>query len=94
MNAVDILESAAATLRERGQTYDPNAGQERSIPAVVEAFNAATGNTMTEQEGWLFMVILKAVRLSTSQFTHQDSALDTCSYTALLAESVHKKGDK
>jgi hypothetical protein len=81
------LKSALATMQERGKTYDSDGG-ERSMGKTIAAFNAITGRDLSEQDGWLLMLLLKQVRQwSTTQF-HQDSALDSVAYAALLAESL------
>jgi hypothetical protein len=74
-------------MQERGKTYDSDGG-ERSMGKTIAAFNAITGRDLSEQDGWLLMLLLKQVRQwSTTQF-HQDSALDSVAYAALLAESL------
>ena len=86
-SAESYLKSALATMQERGKTYDSDSG-ERSMGKTIAAFNAITGRDLSEQEGWLLMLLLKQVRQwSTNQF-HQDSALDSVAYAALLAESL------
>jgi hypothetical protein len=81
------LKSALTTMQERGKTYDSDGG-ERSMGKTIAAFNAITGRELSEQDGWLLMLLLKQVRQwSTNQF-HQDSALDSVAYAALLAESL------
>jgi hypothetical protein len=87
MNALDFLQDSMNTLEQRGKDYDQEGG-ERSMGKTIAAFNAITGRDLTEQEGWLIMLLLKQVRQwSTNQF-HQDSALDSVAYAALLAESL------
>ena len=86
MKAPDFLRKAADLLEQRGKDYDKKGG-ERSVPATVTAFNAITGSKMTNQQGWLFMHLLKKVRLHTDPTKfHQDSAEDSIAYDALEAE--------
>jgi hypothetical protein len=86
-DAESYLKSALTTMQERGKTYDSDRG-ERSMGKTIAAFNAITGRELSEQDGWLLMLLLKQVRQwSTNQF-HQDSALDSVAYAALLAESL------
>jgi hypothetical protein len=75
---------AGVLLCDRGQGYDKN--QERSMARIVAVFNALTGLSLSESDGWTFMVILKMVRSRQSLTPHKDSLLDMTAYTALLAE--------
>ena len=84
--APELLGRAAALMYERGQTYDKPDG-ERSMRRIIEAFNAITGRDLNEQEGWLLMMLLKAVRAFTRTERHDDSLDDLIAYAALLAES-------
>ena len=85
-SSVDYLNKAAAIQEERGKNYDQPGG-ERSMAAVVKAFNALFDQNLTETQGWQFMVLLKMRRLYTAQGHHEDSAADEVSYSALAAES-------
>lgn len=84
--AAELLGRAAALMHERGKTYDQPAG-ERSMGKAVAAFNAITNRNLRESEGWLFMVLLKAVRAETRAEPHQDSLEDLIAYGALYAEA-------
>lgn len=84
--APELLGRAAAIMYERGQAYDKPDG-ERSMRRIIEAFNAITGRDLNEQEGWLLMMLLKAVRAFTRTEPHADSLDDLIAYAALLAES-------
>ena len=84
--APELLGRAAALMYERGKTYDEPEG-ERSMGKAVAAFNAITGHTITESEGWLLLQVLKDVRLFTRSAYHADSALDCIAYAALKAEA-------
>lgn len=91
--ASELLNSAAAIMEERGRQYDQSGG-ERSMAKTVAAFNIMTGNTLSEADGWQFMLTLKAVRLfSVRDKTHEDSVTDLIAYAALLGESAIQKGD-
>ena len=85
-NAIAMLESAAQAMRDRAAEYDRPEG-ERSMAATVVAFNACTGQTLTESQGWLFMELLKAVRDFTTPNGHADSQVDRVAYAALGAEA-------
>lgn len=84
--AAELLGRAAMHMHDRASTYDEPAG-ERSMGRCVEAFNAVTGRDLSESEGWLFMAILKQVRLFTRSEYHADSAEDAIAYMALMAEA-------
>ena len=88
--APEFLHCAATIMEERGKQYDKPGG-ERSMGKTVAAFNAITGQDMTEQEGWQFMMVLKAVRFfSNTTAPHRDSLEDAIAYSALLAECALK----
>lgn len=85
--ATEFLDTAASTLGERGKQYDPAGKQERSMTAIVAAFNAIyPRNPLTVHMGWQFMCLVKMVRGATKP--HADSALDQVAYAALAAEEV------
>lgn len=85
MTAIDTLSKAASIMEERAKQYDQPDG-ERSMGKAVAAFNAITNSCLYESEGWLFMLILKQVRLFQREGFHRDSAEDAVAYAALLAE--------
>lgn len=94
MTATQYLQRAHETMIERGQTYDSEAkdgAQERSMAKCVQAFNAITGQEITESQGWMFMALLKLVRQHSGGYRHADSALDLVAYAALFAESLEVK---
>jgi len=84
--AHDILEAAAGHMQDRAATYDKPEG-ERSMGATVDAFKAVTGHQLTEEQGWLFMALLKAVR-SQQGGLRMDSYEDGAAYFALAGESA------
>lgn len=84
--ASDLLKQAEQLLTERGKQYDTS-GQERSSAKIVAAFNTITGRDLTPGEGWLFLMLLKAVRFySNTETPYRDSLEDLISYAALHAE--------
>ena len=88
MKAHQILEAGLGHMRDRAATYDKPQG-ERSMGATVEAFRAITGHDLTEEQGWLFMALLKAVRSQHGQF-RADSYEDGAAYFALAGEAAHR----
>lgn len=73
-------------MAERGKQYDKPDG-ERSMAQTVAAFNAITGGTLRESDGWLLLALLKMVRDNQRQAPHSDSCLDLVAYAGLYAES-------
>lgn len=87
MTAHDILAAAQSHMQDRAATYDKPEG-ERSMCATVEAFRAITGIRVTQEQGWLFMALLKAVRSQQGVF-RADSYEDGAAYFALAGEAAH-----
>lgn len=87
MIASDVLLESSKHLSNRAVTYDRPSG-ERSMSATVGAFNAITGADLTEEQGWLFMVLLKAVRSQQGDYK-ADNYEDGAAYFALMCETAH-----
>ena len=87
--AVAMLHEAAKTLRDRAVSRDTPEG-ERSIGAAVAAFNAIYGTDITPQQGWMFMVFLKAARSANGQ-ANMDDFVDGAAYFALAGEEASKQ---
>ena len=90
MQAQDFLLAGIGHMQNRASTYDKPEG-ERSMAATVAAFNAVTGDGLmnTEERGWLFMQLLKAVRSQQGDF-RADSHEEDASYTGLAGEAAYK----
>jgi hypothetical protein len=86
VQAPELLGRAARHMHDRASTYD-SPGGERSMGKAVAAFNAITGHTLSESEGWLLLQVLKDVRLFTRSAYHADSAEDCIAFAALKAEA-------
>ncbi len=86
MTAHNILKKAAQHMQDRAATYDKPEG-ERSMGATVKAFNVVTSNALTEEQGWLFMALLKAVRSQQGAY-RADSYEDGAAYFALMGEAA------
>lgn len=84
--APDFLQAALGHMQDRAKTYDKPQG-ERSMGATVAAFNAATGHALTETQGWIFMVFLKAIRTQQGAF-RADNFEDMAAYAGLAGESA------
>ena len=87
--AAELLGRAARHMHDRAAIYDKPEG-ERSMGRTVQAFNAITGHSLTESEGWLLMALLKSVRGFTREAYHADSFEDLIAYAALCAEAKSK----
>jgi hypothetical protein len=86
MSAHQILITAANTLL--GRAADRDIEQERSMQRIVKCFNAASGHSISERDGWLFMVCLKLCRATTTAVGKEDDYVDGAAYFALAGESV------
>jgi len=86
ITAPQLLNKASTLLEQRGKQYDQPQG-ERSMARAVAAFNAVTGQQMTESHGWLLLALLKMVRDNQRAEPHLDSIEDGCAYMALYGES-------
>lgn len=86
MKAPEILTRSAEIMAERAKQYDSPQG-ERSMGKAVAAFNAVTGQSLSEANGWLLMALLKMVRDNTTDKPHEDSLHDLVAYGALYGES-------
>lgn len=89
-NAADILQQAKDCLVNRAVERDKE--QERSMKSCVEAFNALTGKSLTEGDGWLLMVCLKAARAEGGCFK-ADDYVDGAAYFALYGEASAKEAN-
>lgn len=91
MKSTEFLQSAMDVQKERGEQYDKPSG-ERSMGATVRAFNAITGHTLEESDGWMLMGLLKLVRQAQNpEKYHHDSALDFVAYASLYAEAASEQ---
>ena len=86
-HAPDLLNAAAATITSRAKQRDDEQQGERSMGATVGAFNALYGTNLSETQGWMFMVILKAARARQGDL-NMDDYVDGSAYFALAGESA------
>lgn len=84
VTADGLLRTAADTIAARGAKRDN--GNERSMERIVKVFSALTDHKLTEEEGWLFMIVLKLCRERTG--SDMDNWVDGAAYVALAAEAV------
>ena len=93
LTAASMLTAALGHMEDRAKTYDAPGG-ERSMGKTVSAFNAITGLELTEEQGWLFMEILKQVRSQQGNY-RADNYEDMVAYAALRGEcAARERGDK
>lgn len=83
VSAASVLEIAAELIGDRAASRDVE--KERSMARCVRTFNAMTGHSLTEEDGWLFMQYLKQARSKGGAFRFDDY-LDDVAYAALRAE--------
>lgn len=88
IDAIAILQEGSTAMRERASSRDTES--ERSMKATVNAFNALYGTNLTEEQGWMFMVILKAARAKGGEF-RLDDYIDGAAYFALAGEAAAKE---
>ncbi|MBN8260968.1 MAG: hypothetical protein J0L59_01430 [Xanthomonadales bacterium] len=86
--AITILQDARQAILDRAATRDLDA--ERSMARAVTAFNAITGLQLTETQGWLFMVQLKAAR-ATAGALNVDDYVDGAGYFGLAGECAARE---
>lgn len=84
--AVEILRQAAREIEERAAQRDCPDG-ERSMARTVALFNALTGSSLNELDGWQFMQCLKMARARAGRFV-LDDYIDCAAYAALAAEAA------
>lgn len=86
--ATEFLQAGIDHLKSRAATYD-SPGGERSMGRAVSALNEITGLTVTEEQGWLLMTLLKAVRSQQGDY-REDSYEDGAAYFSLMGETAAK----
>lgn len=85
--AHEILQAAQRHMEDRANTYNKPDG-ERRMKATVDAFKEITGINLNEEQGWLFMAVLNAVRSQQGGYS-ADSYEDGSDYFSLVGESVY-----
>lgn len=91
MKAQEFLTKAGGHMQDRASTYDKPQG-ERSMAATVGAFNAINGTSLTEEQGWMFMELLKIVRSIQGDYK-ADNYEDAVAYAALRGECASRERD-
>ena len=83
--APEFLQKALDAISNRAAERDQE--QERSMARCINVFNALTDHALSEREGWMFMVCLKAVRAQGGRL-QPDDYVDGGAYFALAGESA------
>ena len=89
VTAASMLTAALGQMEDRAKTYDAPGG-ERSMGKTVSAFNTITGLQLSEEQGWLFMEILKQVRSQQGNY-RADNYEDMVAYAALRGECAARE---
>lgn len=89
--ASTLLQEGQDILKARAALRDSGEG-ERSMARAVAIFNVWTDSTMSEENGWRFMISLKQAREIQGDF-HKDDYVDLASYSALLGECEGSEED-
>jgi len=84
--ATHLLQDAIKAMHDRASSRDLPGG-ERSMARTVAAFNALTGTSLSETQGWLFMTCLKQARATAGAF-NVDDYVDLAAYAALAGEAA------
>lgn len=84
MNATDFLKKSLETLEAKAKMRDQPNG-ERNMLKTVNLFNTLTGRSLSESDGWMFMILLKITRMQTGSF-NEDDYVDLSCYSSLLGE--------
>lgn len=88
--ATTLLQEGQDILKARAALRDSDDGG-RSMARAVAIFNAWTGSSMSEEDGWRFMIALKQAREIQGDF-HKDDYQDLVNYSALLGECASDSG--
>lgn len=86
--AAEFLKKGLQHMQDRAATYDKPQG-ERSMGKTVAAFNIITDLNLTEEQGWLFMGLLKQVRSQQGNY-RADNYEDGAAYFALQGEAAER----
>ncbi len=87
--APQFLAAAGQHMQHRAALRDSPQG-ERSMSKTVKSFNAIYDTSLTEEQGWRFMELLKIVRGSRGEYLADDYE-DGCAYSALAGEAASRE---
>lgn len=92
LTAADFLRAGLKHMVDRAVTHDAAAG-ERSMFKTVAAFNIICDQDLSEEQGWMFMGLLKKVR-SVQGYFNKDNYEDEASYSGLRGECAARERTK
>lgn len=84
-HAASFLDEAVSTMKQRASQRDAGDNGERSMAKTTDIFNAWTGNNISVEDGWRFMIALKLAREVQGSY-HADDYVDLAAYASLLGE--------
>lgn len=90
MNAKEIGVKAIEAMDNRASERD--VGTERSMFRTVQTFNHMRDKTLSEEDGWWFMVCLKAARSFAGEL-QIDDYVDGSAYVMLAGECASKMNE-
>lgn len=83
-SAHGFLDEASNTMKQRAALRDAEGG-ERTAAQIAKVFNAITGHDISEEDAWMFLIVLKIVRSRNGKY-NRDDYVDLAAYSALLGE--------
>jgi len=83
--SIAMLREAADTIEQRASERDVE--KEKTMRDTINAFNAMYHTELTEEQGWMFMVLLKMRRARGGSY-NRDDYIDGAAYFALAAEGA------
>lgn len=89
--AAEVCLEAAQAVQDRAKDRDD--GSERSMKKTIELFHGVTGVSLTESQGWTFMMCLKLARHANGKGYNRDHFIDIAGYAGLLVESLENESD-
>lgn len=88
MNAADLLQQGADTIRQRAQFRDTPGG-EYAMPLAVRLMQAYNGGRLeSDVDGNVFMVFLKLARHQNGGKLNMDDFIDGAAYMAMAGEAA------
>ena len=92
MKIEDFINEAEEMINRHKSDRDLGNG-EKTIDTIVHLFNEITGNDLTVQEGNIFMVLTKIVRMQ-RDVKNKDHYVDAIAYLAMAGESANIERSK
>lgn len=94
MNAADLLQQGADTIRQRAQFRDTPGG-EYAMPLAVRLMQAYNGGRLeSDVDGNVFMVFLKLARHQNGGNLNMDDFVDGAAYMAMAGEAAGNQSNE